>query len=102
MQIGGADRKEAARQKKDILRKQGKGSSTADSDSGKETPGQVTEVINHNEVVDMEEDEDFTTTARTSHNKTNQNRTELSCYTAEVIRYGVSDRAAAALYNAAL
>ena len=99
MQIGGADRVEAVRQKKALLRKDAKGS---DSDPGEETPGQVIEDTNQNEVVDMEEDNDFTTATRRSRKNNHQNRTDLAWYTAEVIRYGVSDRAAAALYNAAL
>ena len=37
-----------------------------------------------------------------SKNKSKQNRTDIKRFIAEVERYGVSDRAAAALYNTAL
>ena len=74
MQVGGADKVEAARQKKNLLRKQAKGSATTDSGSGEETPGQVTEDINQNMVVDMEEDDDFTSATRRSNKQNNQNR----------------------------
>ena len=100
MIIGGTDKKEATRQAKNLARKQSKGpNNTAAGGSGIDSPDIVINDINHNEVMDVENDDDFTEITR---NSNNQNRTDLSSYTAEVIRYGVSDRAAAALYNAAL
>ena len=100
MVIGGTDRKEATRQAKNLARKQSKGPiDTTAGGSSIEIPDIVINDINHNEVMDIEKDDDFTEIIR---NSSNQNRTDLSSYTAEVIRYGVSDRAAAALYNAAL
>ena len=100
MVIGGTDRKEATRQAKNLARKQSKGPiDTTAGGSSIEISDMVINDINHNEVMDIEKDDDFTEIIR---NSSNQNRTDLSSYTAEVIRYGVSDRAAAALYNAAL
>ena len=98
MQIGGADRKEAARQEKNLLRKKDKSttSATTTNVSDVETP---TEDIAQDEPGDMVQDEDFVVVTQHGHT---QNRTDLSTYIAEVSRYGVSDRAAAALYNAAL
>ena len=102
MQIGGTDRKEAARQETNLLRKQSKdstASTTAANISGVETSANDTEDIAQDEPVAMVEDDDFVGVTRLGHN---QNRTDFSSYIAEVSRYGVSDRAAAALYNAAL
>ena len=100
MQIGGTDRKEATRQEDNLLRKQAKGStSTVSGESEEDKPANVIDEVNNNEVIDMEEDNNFIGKTR---NSQKQNRTDLSYYIAEVARYGISDRAAAALYNAAL
>ena len=96
MQIGKPDRVEAARQEKNKAKAS---TTTIGEDSGVGNPDTVSDDCNNNEVVDMEADDNFISGTRQSHK---QNRTDLSWYTAEVIRYGVSDRAAAALYNAAL
>ena len=102
MLIAGPDRKESVRQAENLARKMSK--APKNSVEGGPVPSVelsevVTEDLNHNEVMDTGDDDDYIELNRKSND---QNRTDLSCFIAEVIRYGVSDRAAAALYNGAL
>ena len=97
MVIAGADRKEAERQAKSLARKQSEVSKEP-AIAGPSVEDIDIEDINNNEVMDIEDDEEFIEKNIPS----NQNRTDLSDFVAEVIRYGISDRAAAALYNGAL
>ena len=54
-------------------------------------------------MVDIQEDDgEDTDFVRKDKSKATQNRTNLDYFIAEVVRYGYSDRGAAALYNAAL
>ena len=60
-----------------------------------EEPQEIMEIV----TIDENNDEDFVFKPKPV---PNQNRTNLDLFIAEVIRYGYSDRGAAALYNAAL
>ena len=97
MQMGNADKVEARRQADQEKRKLKK---LADQKTLPANPVQVSsETIVEENDFEMEDDQDFHVKTKL---KSQQNRTELTFYIAEVSRYGVSDRAAAALYNAAL
>ena len=97
-QIAGADRIEAARQVGTLARKQSKALKESAIVGPSVDNFEIVDV-NQNEVMDTGEDCDYIEKSTIS---TTQNRTDLSSYIAEVIRYGISDRAAAALYNGAL
>ena len=99
MLIAGPDRKESVRQAENLARKMSKAPVEGGPGPSVELFEVVTEDLNHNEVMDTGDDDDYIELNRKSND---QNRTDLSCFIAEVIRYGVSDRAAAALYNGAL
>ena len=102
---GGADKVEALRQEKQMKRVQSKlvaEEKEATQAAMQEAPeiSLDTELETDKDIAfDMDEDGNFEANDKT---ETNQNRTDMSYYIAEVCRYGVSDRAAAALYNAAL
>ena len=98
--MGGADKVEARRQEEQEQRKPKK-LNTGQAMTSKTDPVQVssdTIAEDDDTTFEMEQDQDFHVVTKTM---SNQHRTELSFYIAEVSRYGISDRAAAALYNAA-
>ena len=99
MLMGAADKKEARRQEK--LKQSGPKQVVGASSTSKETSEEISVDIEPESdgLEDMEVDVEFAERTKTH---CNQNRTDLSSYIAEVCRYGVSDRAGAALYNAAL
>ena len=98
-QIGRAGKVEVRRQEKKNESKIEKiqGKATSQSSQAQISAEPVAEENNNN--LETERDNDFLYKKKP---KSEQNRTELAFYIAEVSRYGVSDRAAAALYNAAL
>ena len=102
MLMAGADKAEARRQAKQKLRAP-KESQTAGPSSEMEEPCEMSQETekNDSENNDMEtqDDQEYTVVTKPA---SNQNTTDMTFYTAEVCRYGISDRAAAALYNAAL
>ena len=90
MQMGTADKVEAKRQEKNMQRKANKSKNILDSDNDADNSSNMS---SNYASVDYSE-------ATKSDNQ--QNRTDLTFVIAEVARYGISDRAGAALYNAAL
>lgn len=99
MQMGRADKKEARRQEDQEQRKAKK---LLEQQTPQANPGQTSsENVIEEENINMEVDTDQDFQVKTK-STTQQNRTEMTFYIAEVSRYGISDRAAAALYNAAL
>ena len=99
--IAGIDTKEATSHKKKIARKARAEALQKENRTQEQGPRLATEDVNENEIPDYDLDKEFMIHTITNKNN-NQNRLNLDYFVAEVIRYGCSDRGAAALFNAAL
>ena len=99
----GIDAKEAMRKNKQLKRQPKKDEASASTSTEQTCPSSPIENVpmDKMETIDTESSNDADYSANRKGDSM-QNTTDLSLFTAEVCRYRVSDRAAAALYNAAL
>ena len=100
MQISSIDKTEAVRQAKLLARKKNPDTSGVVTDDSPKNTYEDTQSCDPVEVCDTDRDDNFVLGGR--RRGTNQNRNKIENFISEVERYGISDRAAASLLNAAL